>query len=71
MEWISILKCPVTGNDLRELEQDEIVILQQKMLAQQLWRSDGQPLAELIERALIEVNGAYIYPIIKEIRASV
>ncbi len=67
MEWISILKCPVTGNDLRELEQDEIVILQQKMRAQQLWRSDGQPLAELIERALIEVNGAYIYPIIKEI----
>ncbi|MEO5998443.1 MAG: class I SAM-dependent methyltransferase [Chitinophagaceae bacterium] len=67
MEWISILKCPITGSDLRELDHDELKVLHQKSASHQLWYSDGHPMSELIEQGLIAVNGTYIYPIIKQI----
>jgi len=67
MEWIAILKCPITGKDLRALTPDEIKTINQKAAANQLWQADGKPMTEQIKKGLITVDGAYIYPIIKEI----
>lgn len=67
MEWISILKCPITGKDLRALQADEISIINQKSANNQLWQAGGNPFTEKIEKGLCSVDGAFIYPIIKEI----
>jgi ubiquinone/menaquinone biosynthesis C-methylase UbiE/uncharacterized protein YbaR (Trm112 family) len=67
MEWIKILKCPVTGKDLRALEPNEISQLNQKAANNQLWQADGKPMTNKIEKGLVTVDGAYIYPIIKDI----
>ncbi len=67
MEWISILKCPITGNDLRILESEEIKVLQNKSSHQELWLADGQPYAGIIQHGLISLNGNYVYPIINTI----
>src|SRR5688572_11969223 len=63
MEWISILKCPVTGRELRLLNKNEIKALNQKTL----WQVDGTPMNEPIMNALTTVDGAFIYPIIQGI----
>src|SRR5450755_3687419 len=67
MEWISILKCPISGKDVRALEDIEIEQINAKAVSNQLWQADGKPMIEKIEKGLITVDGAYIYPIIKEI----
>jgi len=67
MEWIAILKCPITGKDLRALTPEEIKTINQKAGNQQLWQADGKPMAEKIQQGLITVDGVYIYPIIKGI----
>ncbi len=67
MEWIEILKCPLTGKNLRALQPEEINLLNQKSAAGQLWQADGKPFTERIDKGLITVEGAFIYPIIKEI----
>jgi len=67
MEWIAILKCPITGKDLRALTADEIQAINQKAAANQLWQADGKPMTEQIKKGLITADGTYIYPIIKEI----
>lgn len=67
MEWIAILKCPITGQALRALTPDEIQAINQKAVAGQLWQADGKAMTEPIKKGLISVDGAYIYPIIKEI----
>src|SRR5580693_29304 len=67
MEWIEILKCPITGKDLRALTQDEISSLNQKISNDNVFQADGKPFTESIQQGLITVDGAYIYPIIKDI----
>ncbi|HEY4148242.1 MAG TPA: methyltransferase domain-containing protein [Chitinophagaceae bacterium] len=67
MEWIAILKCPITGKDLRALQQDEIKAINLKAGNNQLWQADGKPMTEQIQKGLVTTDGAYIYPIIKEI----
>src|SRR5690606_28316549 len=62
-EWISILKCPITGSDLRLLEKNEITALNQKPL----WQVDGTPMREPITNGLTTTDGEFIYPIIKDI----
>ncbi|MEQ1587515.1 MAG: methyltransferase domain-containing protein [Cyclobacteriaceae bacterium] len=63
MNWVSILKCPITGQDLRLLNKDEISILATK----DLWQVDGESLKEKIEDGLITLDTKYIYPIINGI----
>lgn len=63
MDWVSILKCPITGQDLRLLNKDEISILATK----DLWQVDGESLKEKIEDGLITLDTKYIYPIINGI----
>lgn len=67
MEWIEIMKCPMTGQDLRALQPDEIRSINEKATSNQLWQADGKPMTEKIEKGLITIDGRYIYPIIKEI----
>ncbi len=67
MQWISILRCPITGSNLRMLDQHEIELLHQKTVDHLLWHADGKPVNDFIDQGLISVNGGYIYPIMKEI----
>jgi ubiquinone/menaquinone biosynthesis C-methylase UbiE/uncharacterized protein YbaR (Trm112 family) len=67
MEWISILKCPITGADLRALTSQEINDLNEKISKGQLWQADGKVFSTEISQGLIATNGNYIYPIIREV----
>src|SRR5690242_2012343 len=67
MEWVAILKCPVTGNDLRLLQVHEIDALNKKIAAGELWQADGKPFTTTLAKGLIATAGDYIYPIINEI----
>lgn len=67
MEWISILKCPITGSDLRLLTADEIVTINQKVDNGNIWQADGKQFANPVVKGLISATGEYIYPIINEI----
>lgn len=67
MEWISILKCPITGEDLRALTPSEIEVLNQKIAAGNLWQADGKVFTTPLTQGLISSGGTYIYPIIREI----
>ena len=67
MEWIEILKCPITGKDIRALTSEEIFSLNQKISEAKIFQADGQPFNENIQQGLITVDGQYIYPIIKNI----
>jgi len=67
MEWISILKCPVTGKDLRSLRAEEINTINEDSSNNLLWQADGKPMSSRIEQALISSDNSYIYPIINGI----
>lgn len=67
MEWISIFKCPVTGNSLVALKPDELKNLNQKASEGLLLRADGNGWIECIEKALATADGAYVYPVVNEI----
>lgn len=67
MEWIEILKCPITGKDVRALTSEEISSLNQKISEAKIFQADGQPFNENIQQGLVTVDGQYIYPIIKNI----
>lgn len=67
MEWIAILKCPFSGNDLRALQTDEIETLNRKIDHGEVWQADGKPFTTHLTKGLISVKGDYIYPVINEI----
>jgi ubiquinone/menaquinone biosynthesis C-methylase UbiE/uncharacterized protein YbaR (Trm112 family) len=67
MEWISILKCPVTSSNLRLLTADEIVLLNQKIEAGRVMQSNGKTFSEHLTQGLINEDDSYVYPIINEI----
>jgi ubiquinone/menaquinone biosynthesis C-methylase UbiE/uncharacterized protein YbaR (Trm112 family) len=67
MQWISILKCPFTSQDLHLLEQKQIEELNTKIAADKIWRADGEPIRVSLQQALTTTNGKYIFPIINEV----
>jgi SAM-dependent methyltransferase/uncharacterized protein YbaR (Trm112 family) len=67
MEWIDILRCPVTSKDLRILSVDEINDLNKKISSGNIFQADGAIFSGSLEKGLITVDGSYIYPIINEI----
>jgi ubiquinone/menaquinone biosynthesis C-methylase UbiE/uncharacterized protein YbaR (Trm112 family) len=67
MEWIEILKCPISGNALRALTSEEVSRLNDKINAGKVFQADGNSFQEKIEKGLITMSGEYIYPIIKDI----
>lgn len=67
MEWIQILKCPVTGSDLRALTPEEIRQLNEKIAAGGIFQADGKPVTLTLEKGLISQKDGFVYPIISEI----
>lgn len=67
MEWVKILKCTFTGNDLRELTTSEISSLNELSNTQALWHVNGTLVDYPIHTALVSSDGSYVYPIIKGI----
>ena len=67
MEWISILKCPLTGQDLRLLQVQETDKFNEKIAAGQLWQADGAALPVNLQKGVITPDGRFIYPIINGI----
>jgi len=67
MEWIEILKCPISGNSLRALTSEEVSRLNDKINAGTVFQADGNSFHQKIEKGLITTSGEYIYPIIKDI----
>ena len=66
-DWIEILRCPITGNDLRELSRDEISEINQKIDDKSCWKRDGSLHSHELEEGFITEDGAYIYPVINGI----
>jgi ubiquinone/menaquinone biosynthesis C-methylase UbiE/uncharacterized protein YbaR (Trm112 family) len=67
MEWISILKCPISSRNLRALSAAETSQFNQKISSGAVWQTDGKPMTSAIEKGLISEDGVYVYPIAKEI----
>jgi ubiquinone/menaquinone biosynthesis C-methylase UbiE/uncharacterized protein YbaR (Trm112 family) len=67
MEWISILKCPITGNELRLLQADEIGSLNERIVKGEVVQTDGKTFTEALVQGLVTTDQAYIYPILKDI----
>ena len=67
MDWISILRCPLTGADLRLLDRDEIKILQLEVSNHQRWHANGKLVENVITEGIISIKGGYIYPIIQDV----
>jgi ubiquinone/menaquinone biosynthesis C-methylase UbiE/uncharacterized protein YbaR (Trm112 family) len=67
MEWINILKCPITGKNLRQLTAAETEQLNAKILNQEVWQTDGKLMVQPITDGLISIDHSYIYPIAKDI----
>lgn len=65
MEWISILKCPVTGQDLRLMNGDEIIELNELINNGKVWQADGKVMQETLSEALVTTDGVYHYPMLK------
>ncbi len=67
MEWVQILKCNFTGNDLRLLSSEELASYNALINQQALWHTNGTLVDYKLESALISVDNTYVYPIIKGI----
>jgi SAM-dependent methyltransferase len=67
MEWISILKCPITGQALREMTLGEIEDLNLDISGGKRHQANGEALKFTVEKALINVDGSYIFPILRGI----
>ena len=67
MDWISILKCPISKSDLRLLTEEELATINTKAQQGVLWQADGKPMPTTIDSGIINVTGSYIYPIVKGI----
>ncbi len=67
MEWITILKCPITGKDLRLLQPDEINTINGKITNGLIWQADGKLFKESLQQGLITIDNDYIYPLVREI----
>jgi SAM-dependent methyltransferase len=67
MEWISILKCPITGKELRALGPADIQAINERIARGEALATDGKPFTQSLEQGLIAVDDSYIYPIINEI----
>ncbi len=66
-DWIEILHCPVTQQDLRELSAEEIQQINEKIKAGQCWNRDGSPATLELTEGFITVDGSFIYPVINGI----
>jgi ubiquinone/menaquinone biosynthesis C-methylase UbiE/uncharacterized protein YbaR (Trm112 family) len=67
MEWITILRCPHSGQDLRVLDQQRIADLNSLIAEQKVWKADGSLMDTPLLQALITNDKTLIYPVINGI----
>lgn len=67
LDWINILKCPITGQDLQVLSSEELAEINRIANKDQLWQTDGQRVNKEISSGLATPDRNYIYPIINGI----
>lgn len=67
MEWISILKCPFTGQELSLINNEELVELNKRIDSGKAWQADGTPFITPVTKGLISTDKTFIYPIIRGI----
>lgn len=67
MDWISILKCPHTGDSVEYMSPDAIGSLNQRIKAKQIWNCEGELFCKHINKALISENRQYISPLIDDV----
>ena len=67
MDWIKILKCPVSGEDLSLLTPEELDSLNNDIDSSCVWKADGTLMDQPLEQALITTGKLHIYPIINGI----
>lgn len=65
--WISILKCPLSGQNLRLLTEEEINAINAGVANRKVWQADGSLMNQAIVQGLITSDKSYIYPIIEGI----
>lgn len=67
MDWIQILKCPITGEDLQLMTHEEVDLLNCDIVNSSVWKGDGTLMEQSIEGALTSIGKLHIYPIFNEI----
>ena len=67
MDWISILKCPVTGSNLRPMDAAEIQRISENLLNGKTKQADGKPVKSPLVEGLINDDGSFIYPVVQGI----
>ena len=67
MEWIEILKCPITGENLTPLNNDEIIALNKKIISGEIFNLDGSIAGQHLTAALVNTSRTYMFPIFNDI----
>ena len=64
---LDIMCCPETKVDLKQLEQEKVDKVNEKIKKQEVKYKDGKPVDKPLEEALITVDGKTIYRVDDEI----
>ena len=64
---VSVLRCPISGKDLRFANADEIAELRADIAKQTLVHLDGSPVGQLFNGFLRTVEGHVYYPILDNV----
>ena len=64
---LALLRCPVTKQSLRLMDAAQLERLNRAIKQGGITRHDGNPVAEVLEAALITTNQRTIYPILSDI----
>jgi ubiquinone/menaquinone biosynthesis C-methylase UbiE/uncharacterized protein YbaR (Trm112 family) len=67
MEWINILKCPLSGQGLRLLNEEEIRSINIEIDNDKIFQTDGIIFNSVLESGLITEDRKYIYPMFNSI----
>lgn len=58
---LDILRCPITGQNLRPVPREKLQKLNQAVAAGRLRFQDGEPVERPLDEALITANGSKLY----------
>lgn len=65
-QFLPYLRCPVTKNALQPVSSDQLAQLNERIQQQDLRHTDGSPVPEPLDEALISEDGQYVYPIVDQ-----
>jgi ubiquinone/menaquinone biosynthesis C-methylase UbiE/uncharacterized protein YbaR (Trm112 family) len=64
LEFLPMLRCPVSRQPLQRMHGAELDKLNQAILSGKVYRNRGEVVKEPLQEALITANGAYVYPVV-------